>query len=148
MKSILKYGLIGGVLLLVSANLPLIPYLNIYFDSSISGAMRFIILGGIMLFGINDFLKHDERKGQYNYGFGFLIGLGTGILSTLICSTLIFMIRYLGANDGIALTALWSLVLYQLPLVFFLSLISPMSFRGKKSEEPRPERTDILDADL
>lgn len=148
MKSVLKYGWIGGVLLLLAANLPLVPYLNIYFDSSISGAMRFIILGGIMFFAINDFLKHDERKRQYNYGLGVLIAAGTGILSTILCSILIFMIRYLGANDGIPFYALWRLLGYQMPLVFFLAVLIPMTFRGGKSEEYKEERTDILDADL
>ncbi len=148
MKTIFKYGLICGFLLLVIEYLPFIPFLNYYFDSSIQSPLKFVGIGGTMLFAINYYLKEHNRNKNYNYAIGFVLCLGLGVVGVFICTCGIILLVRLDQDLYLNLSQLFARVVLYLPLIIILSLIIPATFRNKKRNEIVSDRDDILDSNL
>lgn len=151
MKSALKYGLIGGILMIAFLFLATIPILNQYFDLSIIGASRFVIISGTIMYALNNHLKFHDLKGDYNYGMGFLIGLVTGLTSAFILGFTFYLINYFKLGTYGDPGIIWTSISPLLGLIIICSLIMPLIFRGKggaKSNQVKSENENILDADI
>jgi peptidoglycan biosynthesis protein MviN/MurJ (putative lipid II flippase) len=151
MKSALKYGLIGGIVMITILFLATIPFLNQYLDLSIIGASRFVIICGAIMYALNNHLKFHNLKGDYNYGMGFLIGLVTGLTSAFILGFAFYIINFIKlgifGDPGI----IWISISPLLALIIICSLIMPLIFRRKgdtKNNQVKTENKNILDADL
>lgn len=148
MKTILKYGVITGIILLASELSVKIPVLNIYFDSSIFGAIKFVVLGSVMLFTINDFLKNHNSNQQYNYGYGFIICFGTGVFGLLIHDFFYPLIRFPEVSLIKRLPRLLPRLLLNLPLLVIFSIFIPLTFKNKPKAAGKSDAADILDSNL
>ena len=143
MNSILKYGVIGGLLLFVfyvlarKFHLPPLP-------------INMVLIPGGIMFTINGFLTPVKNRKHYNYfvgvAFGFLyaliaVGIGYGLFQCYL------------SNDpsNISFISVFKLVTRAFKSMFLLILISsflvPVIFI-KKEDNNENQRMDILDEEV
>jgi len=148
MKTIIRFGVICSFLLLLTRLLTSIPILNLYFDQSIGGAIHFIIIGGVMLFAINHYLKNHNQDNNYKYWLGFIICFSSTLLGGFIYNIIYPMVIYEQFNPILNLPLILSNCSLMLPMAIILSLIIPLTFRSKENKKNYSDNDDILDAEL
>ena len=143
MKSILKYGIIGGIILAAGLN-----FLSIHYFPDF--VLTIILFPGGMMFAVNDHIKNEVKRKSYSYIKGVGIGLGFAFLSLVLCHLIWWAIRW-----NFSFQAIWlsfsGLSIKYFPLVLCAAFGVPLMY--VRNEKPREEdkrklRSDILDEEL
>jgi len=129
--------------MMISDILFLIPILNKYFDSSIIGAMKFVIFGGIMLYAINNYLR--DKRLEYNYVIGLMFSFLVCCFGVVIHRVLFSIFIYISYGNIMSLNELFIRSFNFVPMILILALIIPLSFKNKEKEIRNGGETDILD---
>jgi len=131
---IIKWGVILGVSI-VSLNI-LIQFLNISaaLKLTITTALRFGIIGGMMMFAINDFLKQNHKKITYRYPIGIAISLAVGYLGLLVSSIITLLIRWIIFESTPHFDNLIMTFFRYSPSIIILALLSPTAFISKANK--------------
>ena len=145
-KILIRYGLIGGFLMLLFAYATLVPYLNIYFSESIVNISKFVVIAGVGLYGINAYLKSGGNI-KYNYGVGFLICLGIGVIAATVYSVIFVLVNYSQYNIVENLPKIISRLILFAPLIIFCSLLIPLFFLFTKKKIVRDD-DEVLDSNF
>ncbi len=143
MKTVLKYGILGGIILAVG--------LKFLSDHHFPWFVLTIVLfPGGMMFTINEFLMKVHNRQRYSYPFGVSLSIGFALLSILVCHLiwlpLIYDFDILRTIHGIGIFfgRSWTFLIMAacgVPLMY-LSNAKP------EKEDKEKYRADILDEEL
>ncbi len=148
MNTIIRFGIICSMLLLAVRHLSSIPYLNLYFDDSISNSLRFITIGAVMLFAINHYLKNHNQDKNYRYWKGVVISFCATMLGVILYNFINPMIVFGQFNPILNLPIVVTNGMLMLPVSIILSLIIPATFSSKEKTSSVTNNDDVLDADI
>lgn len=143
MKTLIKYGIVGGILLAVG--------LKFLSDHHFPWFVLTIVLfPGGMMFTINEYLMNLQNRKNYSYLFGVLLGVGFALIAILVCHLIWlplifdFDIARTIRGLGIYLSTSWPFLLMAacgVPLMYLKN--------DKPSKEVKEKyHKDILDEEL
>ena len=137
MRSVLKYGIAGGVILAVG-----LSFLSKHFLPDF--VLTIILFPGGMMFTINDYLKDINQRSSYSYLKGVGISLAFAILAITVCHLL-----WLPFNNSYSFQALsgdYISTFFSLsPLLGLGAFGVPLSYLVSEKPEEKKARKDILD---
>jgi hypothetical protein len=143
MKTVLKYGILGGIILAVG--------LKFLSDHHFPWFVLTIVLfPGGMMFTINEYLMNIQNRQKYSYPFGVFMGLSFALLSILICHViwlpLIFDFDIMRTIRGIGIFFVksWPFLIMAacgVPLIY-------LSNEKPDKEDKEKYHADILDEEL
>ena len=143
MSSILKTGLLGGLLLAVFYDLSERFHFPIF-------PIHMVLIPGGMMFAINGFLQPIHNRAKYTYIVGVCIGFFYAIIVFMIAYA-VFNLLYIGDIDEWSFESYYITCKYaiksSLPLILISSFLVPIMFIGKSKTDQKSE-TDILDEEL
>ena len=146
MKSVLKYGIVGGLILAFG--------LKFLAENHFPGFVLTIILyPGGMMFTVNDFLLTPTNRVKFSYLFGVFLSAGFAVLSLFLCHLIwLFLIWDFEVVRTMQyfINALWSNTPFLLAAAFGVPLIF---YYDNNDEEPEKKskdefHSDILDEEL
>lgn len=87
MKQIVfKYGVLIGVGLLINNYIRIFPSVQYIIDQTTSGWVAIIYLIGVLMFGINDYVKYASSTNSYRFSTGLLVGVLMTLMGTILFS--------------------------------------------------------------
>ncbi len=143
MNSIVKFGIIGGVIL--AAGLHFLS--THYFPDFV---LTIVLFPGGMMFAVNDHITDVKRRQTYSYIKGVGIGLGFAFISLLLCHLIWWALKSSFSFESIWLSFSGLGIKYT-PLILCAAFGIPLMYlRNEKPEEPEKKklRSDILDEEL
>jgi len=146
MGTILKFGTLLGIFLYLIDAGTLFFFRNPNIRYFVYVVLIFGLIGGMMMFGINEYLKKEQKKVKYNYIIGVIISLVIGYLG-IFNSNLLSIIYDILVKQTSQFDRLFSTVFIFNPYVFLLAIISPTAFISKsKNEDENIGDDNILDS--
>jgi hypothetical protein len=143
MSSILKTGLLGGLLLAIFYDLAERFHFPIF-------PIHIVLIPGGMMFTINGFLKPIINRAKYTYVVGVCIGFFYALIAFALAHA-VFNLLYLGSIQDWSFESYYITTTYaiknNLPLILISSFLVPLMYMGK-SEVDKTSQTDILDQEL
>jgi len=147
MGTILKFGTLLGIFLYLIDAGTLFFFRNPNIRYFVYVVLIFGLIGGMMMFGINEYLKKDQKKIKYNYLVGVAMSLVIGYSGLFNFNLLARIIYGIVVGQSPQFDQLLNTVLSFNLAIFLLAIISPTAFisKSKKSKDSIGDN-DILDA--
>jgi len=145
-KTIIKFGVLLGISLFIVSLATEYFIQNYNSRASISWVIGFGLTGGMMIFGINEILKEQQKKIKYTYQLGLGVSLLIGLIGWNFAN-LSLMIKIAIFSDIPFQIEHFINVLFSFnPTIFFLSILCPTAFINKvKKLKNSIGNDDILD---
>ncbi len=154
MKTLIQYGCLLGVLLFSLMFLDIIPYQGMSIGDSVYSTLRFILISGTILFGINAMLRNYPH---FKYSFFKGIGYGWAIVcwAAVVRVAMSYIVSQISGTT-ISAAALSGFFIADLRSGIFISLFVPIFFlssdekssKKKKTAPKQMEEDDLLDSHL
>ena len=137
---ILKYAILTSIFLLTA-----IPFIGMLLGEIVEQAIKFASIGGMMMFGINEYLKKHNQNKSYNYLLGVIISFLIGSAGVLLFAISLIIYFSLHSEKTISLNGLFLILKSTMLSTIILSFLVPSSFVNLGENKEPEEMDDVLD---